>query len=60
MREWLNAQAAGGYVTYDPATETYSLPPEQALALADESSPFFLCGAFQGFTSLRPRRTEDP
>jgi SAM-dependent methyltransferase len=52
VREWLNAQAAGGYLTYDPATKTYTLPPEQALALADESSPFFLCGAFQGFTSL--------
>ena len=52
VREWLNAQAAGGYVTYDPATKTYTLPAEQALALADESSPFFLCGAFQGFTSL--------
>jgi SAM-dependent methyltransferase len=52
VREWLNAQAAGGYVTYDPGTKTYTLPAEQALALADESSPFFLCGAFQGFTSL--------
>jgi SAM-dependent methyltransferase len=52
VREWLNAQAAGGYVTYDPETRTYTLPAEQALALADESSPFFLCGAFQGFTSL--------
>jgi SAM-dependent methyltransferase len=52
VREWLNAQAAGGYVTYDPATKTYELPPEQALALADESSPFFVCGAFQGFASL--------
>src|SRR6478736_6313863 len=52
VREWLNAQAAGGYVTYDPAERSYLLPPEQALALADESSPFFLCGAFQGFTSL--------
>jgi SAM-dependent methyltransferase len=52
VREWLNAQAAGGYLTYDPATRTYALPPEQALALADESSPFFLGGAFQLFTSL--------
>jgi SAM-dependent methyltransferase len=52
VREWLNAQAAGGYVTYDPATKSYALPPEQALALADETSPFFLCGAFQGFASL--------
>ena len=47
VREWLNAQAAGGYVTYDPATKTYTLPPEQASCLADESSPTFLPGAFQ-------------
>jgi SAM-dependent methyltransferase len=52
VREWLNAQAAGGYVTYDPETKSYMLPAEQALALADESSPFFICGAFQLFTSL--------
>jgi SAM-dependent methyltransferase len=52
VREWLNAQAAGGYVTYDAATRSYTLPPEHALALADESSPFFVCGAFQGFASL--------
>src|SRR6201987_6090168 len=32
-REWLNAQAAGGYVTYDPATQKYELPLEQAMAL---------------------------
>jgi SAM-dependent methyltransferase len=52
VREWLNAQAAGGYVTYDPATRSYTLPAEHALALADESSPFFVCGAFQGMASL--------
>jgi SAM-dependent methyltransferase len=47
VREWLNAQAAGGYVTYDAATKTYTLPPEQAFCLADESSPTFLPGGFQ-------------
>ena len=47
VREWLNAQAAGGFVTYDAATGRYTLPPEQALALADESSPVFLPGYFQ-------------
>jgi SAM-dependent methyltransferase len=47
IREWLNAQAAGGYVTYNPATGRYVLPPEQALALADEDSPAFVCGAFE-------------
>ncbi|WP_402467613.1 class I SAM-dependent methyltransferase [Isoptericola aurantiacus] len=44
-REWLNAQAAGGYVTHDAGR--YTLPPEQAVALTDESSPAFLPGLFQ-------------
>src|SRR5216683_7946647 len=47
VREWLNAQAAGGYVTFDPATQRYELPAEQAMALADENSPAFVCGAFE-------------
>jgi len=47
IREWLNAQAAGGYVTYDPATQKYELPAEQAMALADENSPAFVSGAFE-------------
>jgi 2-polyprenyl-3-methyl-5-hydroxy-6-metoxy-1,4-benzoquinol methylase len=47
IREWLNAQAAGGYVKYDPSTQRYELPPEQAMALADENSPAFVCGAFE-------------
>jgi SAM-dependent methyltransferase len=51
VREWLNAQAAGGYVTYDPDTGRYTLPPEQAVALADETSPYFLPGAFQLMTA---------
>jgi len=46
VREWLNANAAGGYVTYDPATRRYTLPPEQAMALAYEDSPAFVPGFF--------------
>ena len=46
-REWLNAQAAGAFVTYDPVTAAYTLPAEHAVALADESSPAFLPGLFQ-------------
>lgn len=34
VREWLRGQTAGGYVTYDPATERFSLTDEQAFALA--------------------------
>lgn len=46
VREWLAAQAAGQLVTYDAATQKYTLPPEQAFALADEMSPVFLPGAY--------------
>lgn len=52
VREWLGNQAAGGYVSYDPATGKYTLPPEQAYALADEDSPVFLQGVFQVLTAL--------
>jgi len=47
VREWLNAQAAGEFVDYDPDSGRYSLPPEQAVALTDESSPAYLPGFFQ-------------
>jgi len=46
-REWLNAQAAGAIVEYDPSTGQYTLPPEQVVAFTDESSPAFLPGFFQ-------------
>jgi SAM-dependent methyltransferase len=47
VREWLNAQAAGGYVAYDPDGGRYALPPEQAVALTDPDSPAYLPGFFQ-------------
>jgi SAM-dependent methyltransferase len=47
VREWLNAQAASGYVDYDAATHRYGLSPEQAAILADESGPAFVGGGFQ-------------
>ncbi|HXN18654.1 MAG TPA: class I SAM-dependent methyltransferase [Candidatus Binatus sp.] len=47
VREWLAAQSAGGFIIYDSATKRYTLPPEQALALADENSPVFLPGFFE-------------
>lgn len=46
VREWLNAQAAGGYVSFDPGNENYFLSEEQAFAMADETSPAYLPGAF--------------
>lgn len=47
LQEWLDAQASAGYVTYDPATGRYSLPPEQAAVFTDESSPFYFPGLFE-------------
>src|SRR5271154_446665 len=47
VREWLSAQAAGGYVTYDASSGKFHLSEEQAFAMADETSPAFLPGAFQ-------------
>ncbi len=47
VREWLNAQAAGGFVVYDPDSGRYTLPPEQAVALTDPDSPAYLPGFFQ-------------
>ena len=46
LREWLSAQAASGYVQYDPTTQLFSLSEEQAFALAQEGSPAFIPGAF--------------
>jgi ubiquinone/menaquinone biosynthesis C-methylase UbiE len=47
VTEWLGNQAASGYVEYDAATGRYTLPPEHAMALADELSPVFLMGGFE-------------
>jgi SAM-dependent methyltransferase len=61
VREWLNAQAAGGYIQYDPPSGRYTLPPEQAVALTDEESPAYLPGFFQvaiGSVLDSPRITE--
>jgi 2-polyprenyl-3-methyl-5-hydroxy-6-metoxy-1,4-benzoquinol methylase len=47
VREWLHANAASGYVTYDPATKRFELPPEQAFALTVMDLP----GAFHIISS---------
>jgi 2-polyprenyl-3-methyl-5-hydroxy-6-metoxy-1,4-benzoquinol methylase len=61
LREWLCQQAASGYVTYEPSTGAFTLPPEQALALAVDDSPVFIPGAFQLLASVikdEPQITE--
>lgn len=47
LREWLSAQAAAGYVSYDPPTERFSLPAEHATVVADDDSPAFGVAAYE-------------
>jgi SAM-dependent methyltransferase len=61
LREWLDAQASGGYVTYDPATGRYTLPEEQAFALTNTEGPAYVPGFFQIAQALwaaQPRMEE--
>jgi SAM-dependent methyltransferase len=52
VREWLNSQAAGGYVIYHPSSCTYELTPEQAMVLAHEDSPVFMPPAWEVSASM--------
>ena len=52
VREWLNNQAAGGYVAYDSQTRRYNMPDEHVPVLADNDSPVFLVPALEVASSL--------
>jgi ubiquinone/menaquinone biosynthesis C-methylase UbiE len=61
VTEWLRGQAAGGYVEYDPAIDTYSMTEEQAFALANPDGGVYVPGAFVlalGTLRAEPRITE--
>jgi SAM-dependent methyltransferase len=51
LREWLSAQAAAGYVTYDGpddrGVDQWSLSPEQREAFTVDTSPAFVVGGFE-------------
>lgn len=57
VREWLNAQAASGYVDYLADSGRYRLTPEQAMVFADADSAAFMVGAFE--TTLAAGRIAD-
>src|ERR1700754_4209792 len=57
VREWLCAQAASGFITFDAETETFSLTPEQAAVFADRESPVYQIG---GFISLAAVYADEP
>lgn len=61
VREWLAAQAASGFVDYDPGARQFSMSAEQQMALADEDSPVYVASAFELIASAyidEPRITE--
>lgn len=51
IREWLSAQAASGFISYDPATLSFSLSPEQAAVLGDNDSAVNMVGGFQALVA---------
>jgi ubiquinone/menaquinone biosynthesis C-methylase UbiE len=61
VAEWLRGQAAGGYMEFDPATDSYSMTEEQAFVLANPDGPVSVPGAFVlalGTLQAVPRITE--
>jgi hypothetical protein len=61
VAEWLRGQAAGGYLQYDPASDSYSMTEEQVFVLADPDGAVYAPGAFVlalGALKAAPRITE--
>jgi len=52
VREWLSAQAASGFVSYDAGAETFTLSPEQAAVFADGESPVNMTGGFYSLAAV--------
>jgi 2-polyprenyl-3-methyl-5-hydroxy-6-metoxy-1,4-benzoquinol methylase len=46
VEEWLKGMTAGGYLIYDPTTETFHLPEEHAFLVASEGTDHFMGGLF--------------
>jgi 2-polyprenyl-3-methyl-5-hydroxy-6-metoxy-1,4-benzoquinol methylase len=44
VREWLGGMVVGGFITYEPEGETYSLPPEHAASLTTAAGPDNMAG----------------
>jgi 2-polyprenyl-3-methyl-5-hydroxy-6-metoxy-1,4-benzoquinol methylase len=52
LREWLSAQAASGYVEYDPRSDAFSMSPEQVAVFADPDSPVAMTGGVYSVASV--------
>src|SRR5215469_907084 len=56
LREWLSQQAASNYLAYEPATQKFCLPDEQAMVFAIEDSPVYMHGGFELMQALLEAR----
>ncbi len=52
LREWLSAQAASGYISYDAESEEFFLTAEQSAVFADPNSPVAMTGGFYSISSV--------
>jgi SAM-dependent methyltransferase len=52
LREWLSAQAASGYISYDAETDEFFLTAEQSALFADPKSPVAMTGGFYSISSV--------
>ena len=52
LREWLSHQVASNYLSYEPESARFSLPPEQAMVIANEDSPVYMMGGFDLMAAL--------
>ncbi len=53
LMEWLCAQAASNYITYDTESGKFSMTPEQAFVFANRESPFYLAPAFSAAATFQ-------
>ena len=51
-REWLDAQAAGGIVSFDASADTYAISDEMAAILADDDTPTFMARGMNALLSM--------
>jgi SAM-dependent methyltransferase len=51
-QEWLSAMVSAGYLTYEPASQRFTLPPEHAPVLAQEAGPAFFGGVHEELVAL--------
>src|SRR6266496_301206 len=52
LREWASHHAASNYLSYDPTTQKFTLPPEQAMVFAVDDSPVNMIGAFDSMVAM--------